>query len=137
MFRGEFKHNIDAKGRLMFPIKFRQEIGENFVVTKEIGGCLSVYSEQEWKALETKLEQLPKSKANIARFYMGSAVDSGLDKLGRILLSPALKEYAGLDKEVVIAGVLGRIEIWDKQRWDDNNALIEANIEDEMADLGF
>ncbi|MGO5051932.1 division/cell wall cluster transcriptional repressor MraZ [Lachnospiraceae bacterium LCP25S3_G4] len=137
MFRGEFNHSIDPKGRLIIPAKFREGLGEEFVITKEIGGCLSVYPTDGWKAFEEKLGSLPRSKANIVRFFSGSAVDSGLDKQGRVLLSPALKTYAGLEKEVVLVGVLDRVEIWDKAKWEENNAAAEENIENEMEDLGF
>lgn len=137
MFRGEYAHNIDLKGRLIIPAKFREDLGENFVVTKEIGGCLSVYPETGWQAFEEKLGSLPRSKANIVRFFSGSAVDTGLDKQGRVLLSAALKEYAGLEKEVVLVGVLDRVEIWDKTKWEENNAIAEENIQIDMDDLGF
>ncbi|MFI3207623.1 MAG: division/cell wall cluster transcriptional repressor MraZ [Eubacteriales bacterium] len=137
MFRGEYAHNIDPKGRLIIPAKFREGLGENFVVTKEIGGCLSVYPEEGWKAFEEKLSALPRAKADIVRFFSGSAVDSGLDKQGRVLLSPALKAYAGVEKEVVLVGVLDRVEIWDKAKWEENNAVAEEKIQFDMDELGF
>ncbi|MFI3172814.1 MAG: division/cell wall cluster transcriptional repressor MraZ [Eubacteriales bacterium] len=137
MFRGEYSHSIDPKGRLIIPAKFREGLGENFVVTKEIGGCLSVYPEEGWKAFETKLSELPRSKANIVRFFSGSAVDTGLDKQGRVLLSAALKTYAELEKEVVLVGVLDRVEIWDKDKWEQNNIVAEENIQIDMDELGF
>ncbi len=137
VFRGEFAHSIDPKGRLIIPAKFREELGENFVVTKEIGGCLSIYSEDEWKAFEEKLIALPRAKANVKRFYTASAVDTGLDKQGRVLLSSALKTYAGLEKDVVVVGVLERVEIWDKIKWEENNAITEENIQIDVDELGF
>ncbi len=137
MFRGEYGHSIDTKGRLIIPAKFREGLGEEFVVTKEIGGCLSVYPTNGWKQFEEKLSALPRSKANIVRFFSGSAVDTGLDKQGRVLLSPALKTYAELDKEVVLVGVLDRVEIWDKAKWEENNKVAEENIQIDMDGLGF
>ena len=137
MFRGEYSHSIDPKGRLIIPAKFREDLGQEFVVTKEIGGCLSIYPALAWKAFEEKLSSLPRSHANIVRFFSGSAVDTGLDKQGRVLLSPALKAYANLDKEVVLVGVLERVEIWDKQKWEENNAAAEENIQENMDQLGF
>lgn len=137
MFRGEFSHSIDPKGRLIIPAKFREELGENFVVTKEIGGCLSIYSEEQWNAFEEKLIALPRSKVNVKRFYTASAVDTGLDKQGRVLLSTALKNYAGLEKDVVVIGVLERVEIWDKTKWEENNTITEENIQIDMDELGF
>ena len=137
MFRGEYAHNIDPKGRLIIPAKFREDLGENFVVTKEPGGGLAIYPEAGWRAFEEKLSSLPRSKAKMVRFFSGSAVDTGLDKQGRVLLSPALKEYAGLEKEVVLVGVLDRVEIWDKSKWEENNAAAEEDIQTDMDDLGF
>lgn len=137
MFRGEYSHSIDPKGRLIIPAKFREDLGDEFVVTKELGGCLSIYPAQGWKNFEEKLSALPRSKANIVRFFSGSAVDSGLDKQGRVQLSAALKEYAELEKEVVIVGVLERVEIWDKEKWIENNTVAEENIQMDMDELGF
>ncbi len=137
LFRGEYVHNIDAKGRLIIPAKFREELGENFVVTKEMDGCLGVYSEDEWTKFEAKLKTLPRNKFNVVRFYTSSAVDTGWDKQGRVLLSPALREFAGLEKEVVVTGVLERVEIWDKVRWDENNVATIESIRKDMEELGF
>lgn len=137
MFRGEYSHNIDPKGRLIIPAKFRDGLGENFVVTKEHVGGLAIYSNTEWEAFEDKLRKLPRSKAKVVRFFSGSAVDGALDKQGRVQLSSALREYAGLEKEVVIVGVLDRVEIWSKDRWDANNAEVEENIEAEIEELDF
>lgn len=137
MFRGEYSHSIDPKGRLIIPAKFREDLGDEFVVTKELGNCLSIYPADAWKEFETKLGQLPRAKANIVRFFSGSAVDTGLDKQGRVQLSAALREYAELEKEVVLVGVLERVEIWDKEKWEANNAVAEENIQIDMDDLGF
>ena len=143
MLTGEFNHSIDAKGRLIIPSKFREDLGENFMITKGMDGCLFIYPENEWKTFEEKLRTLPltnKKARDFKRFFLGSAVDGDLDKLGRVLISSALRAYAGLEKEVVLAGVLDRIEIWNKTAWDERNAEVEADIEDianDMEDLGL
>lgn len=144
MLKGEYSHNIDAKGRLIIPAKFRDELGENFVITKGMENCLYVYPEDEWKAFEDKLNALPTTTDKKARafayFFQGSAVDGDLDKQGRTLISSALRKYAMLDKEVVFIGMGKRAEIWDKARWEEKNAEVELNIEDiaaEMEESGF
>ncbi|MDE6957474.1 MAG: division/cell wall cluster transcriptional repressor MraZ [Lachnospiraceae bacterium] len=143
MLTGEFNHSIDAKGRLIIPSKFREDLGENFMITKGMDGCLFIYPENEWKTFEEKLRTLPltnKKARDFKRFFLGSAVDGDLDKQGRVLISSALRAYAGLEKEVVLAGVLDRIEIWNKTAWDERNAEVEADIEDianDMEDLGL
>ena len=139
MLKGEYSHNIDAKGRLIIPAKFRDELGENFVITKGMENCLYVYPEDEWTAFEKKLSELPtttdKNARAFAHFFQGSAVDGDLDKQGRTLISSALRKYAMLDKEVVFVGMGKRAEIWDKARWDEKNAEVELNIEDIASDM--
>lgn len=137
MFRGEYSHSIDPKGRLIIPAKFREDLGDEFVVTKELGGALSIYPSEGWKTFEEKLSTLPRSKAHVVRFFSGSAVDSGLDKQGRVQLSAALREHAELEKEVVLVGVLDRVEIWDKEKWIENNTVAEKTILEDMDELGF
>ena len=143
MFMGEYNHTIDAKGRLIVPSKFREQLGNEFVVTKGLDGCLFLYPNNEWKIFEEKLRTLPLTNKNartFTRFFLGSAVDGGLDKQGRVLISSALREFAGLEKEVVLVGVLDRVEIWDKAKWDDSNAVVEDNMDDiasQMEELGL
>ena len=143
MFKGEYSHTIDAKGRLIMPSKFREQLGDEFVVTKGLDGCLFVYPDDEWSAFEEKLRELPltnKKARDFKRFFLGSAVDGELDKQGRVLISSALRAYAGLEKEVVLAGVLDKIEIWDKKAWDAHSEEVEADIDDiasDMEDLGL
>ena len=113
MLNGEFNHSIDTKGRLIIPSKFRESLGEHFVITKGMDGCLFVYPDNEWSAFEDKLRELPltnKKARDFKRFFLGSAVDGELDKQGRVLISSALRAYAGLEKEVVLAGVLIRLK---------------------------
>ena len=102
-----------------------------------------LFPNNEWKIFEEKLRSLPLTNKNartFTRFFLGSAVDGGLDKQGRVLISSALREFAGLEKEVVLVGVLDRVEIWDKAKWDDNNAVVEDNMDDiasQMEELGL
>lgn len=143
MLTGEFNHSIDTKGRLIIPSKFRDILGDDFVITKGLDGCLFLYPANEWKIFEEKLRTLPLTNKNartFTRFFLGSAVDGGLDKQGRVLISSALRAFAGLDKEVVLVGVLDRVEIWDKAKWDENNTEVEENMDDiaaHMEELGL
>lgn len=143
MLTGEFNHSIDSKGRLIIPSKLRDSLGEHFVITKGMDGCLFLYPENEWEAFEDKLRTLPltnKKAREFKRFFLGSAVDGEIDKQGRILISTSLRTYANLDKEVVLAGVLDKVEIWSKDAWEARTAEIEKNIEDiasDMEDLGL
>ena len=143
MLTGEFNHSIDSKGRLIIPSKLRDSLGEHFVITKGMDGCLFLYPENEWEAFEEKLRTLPltnKKARDFKRFFLGSAVDGEIDKQGRVLLSSSLRTYAGLEKEVVLAGELDKVEIWSKEAWDARTTDIEENIEDiasDMEDLGL
>ena len=138
MFMGEYSHSIDEKGRLIIPSKFRFELGETFVLTRGLDGCLCIYPQAEWNTLESKLRELPLTNKNarkITRFLVSSAAACELDKQGRILVPVALREYAGLDKDVVVTGNIERIEIWDKARWEENSSFddmdsIEAGLQD-------
>ena len=133
MLKGEYSHNIDAKGRLIIPAKFRDDLGEHFVITKGMENCLYVYPEAEWNTFEEKLNALPTTTDKKARafayFFQGSAADGDLDKQGRTLIPSVLRTFAHLDKEVVFIGMGKRAEIWDKARWDEKNAEVELNIE--------
>lgn len=121
MFMSEYNHTIDAKGRLIIPSKFREVLGEEFVVSKGMDGCLFVYANDDWDAFEQKLTSLPlinKEARQFARFFLAGAAQVELDKQGRILLPAALREFAGLDKDVVLVGVGSRIEIWSKEKYE-------------------
>ena len=143
MFMGEYSHTIDTKGRLIIPFRFREELGETFVVTKGLDGCLFVFSDEEWKAFEIKLKSLPLTNKNarqFARFFVAGATPCELDKQGRILLPATLREFAGLEKDVVLTGMLNRIEIWSKDKWNENNSLDDVamdEIAEQMTDLGL
>jgi MraZ protein len=132
---------VDTKGRLIVPAKFREILGEEFIVTKGLDGCLFVFPQPEWQAFEEKLRTLPltqKGARAFTRFFVAGATVCELDKQGRILLPATLREFAGLDKDVVLAGMLNRIEIWSKTKWTENNA--GGNMDDiaeQMAELGL
>lgn len=140
---GEFLHSVDNKGRLILPAKFREEIGDSFVVTKGLDTCLFVYTKEEWSNLENKLKQLPLAKTEaraFVRFFFAGASELECDKQGRFLLPTNLREYAKLDKDVVVIGVSSRIEIWSKDVWNDYNEQIGpavAEIAENLVDLGI
>jgi MraZ protein len=130
---GEYQHTIDDKGRLIMPAKFREGLGEKFVVTKGLDGCLFVYPLEEWKVLETKLRNLPFTKADaraFARFFFSGATECELDKQGRILLPTNLRDHAQLQKDVFIIGVSSRLEIWSKEVWEDYSSKTESSYEE-------
>ena len=143
MLMGEYNHTIDAKGRLIVPAKFRDVLGDEFVVTKGLDNCLFVYPNDEWQKFEEKLQTLPLTNKNarqFTRFFLAGAASVEVDKQGRILLPSVLREFAGLEKDVVLVGVASRIEIWSKDRWlqsistyDDDMDEVAANMES----LGF
>lgn len=139
MLNGTFYQTIDVKGRTTFPTKLREIIGEGFVITKGLSGCIFAYSHEDFEKLAKKLSEMPMSKAlAVQRFFMASSVNVEADKQGRILIPQALREYAGLEKEVVVAGVSDRAEIWDKAKWDEFNSQIsEESIMDALEGLDF
>ncbi len=143
MFIGEYRHTIDTKGRVIVPSKFRDLLGETFVVTKGLDNCLFVYPNEEWKSLELKLRSLPLTSRDaraFIRFFFAGAAECEIDKQGRILIPSGLREYASLNKELVIIGVSTRVEIWSKDAWDayNNEANMEHdNIFEKMAELGI
>ncbi|MFR5684207.1 MAG: division/cell wall cluster transcriptional repressor MraZ, partial [Clostridia bacterium] len=130
MFIGEYEHSVDAKGRLIMPAKLREDIGDKFVVTKGLDGCLFAYSQTEWLNFEEKLKTLPltnKNARDFVRFFLAGATECEIDKQGRFLISGNLRNYAALEKEVVIVGVLNRIEIWNKDKWNNLDENISAD----------
>ncbi len=114
MFYGQASHSIDAKGRIILPSKFRDELGESFLVMRGFEKCLFVYTKEGYKELEEKLRALPiSSGGRIQRYIFGSTESVTPDKQGRFVVPPKLREFAGLEKDVVVAGVSSRLEIWD------------------------
>ena len=139
----QYNHTIDAKGRVIIPAKFREKLGDSFVITKGLDGCLYGYAEAEWKNFEEKLATLPitnRDSRQFTRFFLAGAAECELDKQGRILIPSVLREFAGLEKDVVLVGVASKIEIWSKERWDEANGAYEDNMDDiakNLETLGF
>ena len=133
MFMGEFAHNIDRKGRLIMPAKFREDLGERVVVNRGLDGCLYVYTMGQWQLVYEKLKSLPSTNKD-ARMYqrmmLSKAAECELDSQGRILIPAGLVQLAGLEKECVIIGVASHIEIWAKERWEKVEDVEEANFEE-------
>lgn len=121
MFMSQYNHTIDAKGRLIIPSKFREQLGDEFVISKGMDGCLFVYANEDWNAFEEKLRALPlinKDARKFTRFFLAGACQVEVDKQGRILIASNLREFAGLEKDVVLVGVGSRIEIWSLEKWE-------------------
>lgn len=145
MFTGEYQHSVDEKGRLIMPAKLREALGDVFMITKGLDGCLFVYPREEWNVLEDKLKKLPftnKDARAFARFFFSGAAECETDKQGRALINGNLREYAGINRDVVIIGVGTRLEIWAKENWEGYSSKTAQSYE-ELAekmvglDLGF
>jgi len=138
---GEYEHSLDVKGRLIMPSKFREDIGEKFIITKGLDGCLFVFSTEEWTKFEEKLSTLPISNKDaraFTRFFFAGAIDCELDKQGRFLISSNLRDFAKFIKDVVIVGMNSRIEIWSKEKWQECEDNISADdIAEKMEMLGI
>ena len=135
---GEYHHSIDDKARIVVPSKFREELGNKFVVTRGLEGCLFVYSNDEWNSIVSKLKTLPFTKKDaraFLRFFLSGAQECTFDKQGRIAVPSALVNYASLKKECVIIGVNDRIEIWSKDKFNTFFDENESNIADIAEDL--
>lgn len=143
MFLGEYQHSLDTKGRITIPAKFRDELGLNFVATKGLDNCIFLYPSEEWNVIEQKLHSLPFTKADVrsfARFFFSGASELELDKQGRIVLPLNLREYAAIEKEIIVIGVGSRIEIWAQERWESYNQVAESTYEqiaESLVDLGL
>ena len=143
MLMGEYRHNIDTKGRMIVPSKLREELGEEFVLTRGLDGCLFGYPMSEWQNLESKLNEMPLAKKDartFVRFFYSAATECELDKQGRINIPSTLRNYATLTKECVVIGVSNRIEIWDEERWQEFSEVAEENfdeIAENMIDFGL
>ncbi len=141
VFMGEYNHTVDAKGRVIIPAKFREALGDAFVVTKGLDGCLFVFAMDEWSSFEEKLRTLPianKDARKFTRFFLAGAADVEPDKQGRVLIPNNLREFGGLTKDVVLVGVSNRVEIWDKGRYEESTEFDDMDeIAEHMADLGL
>ncbi len=129
MFMGTYEHGLDAKGRVIIPAKLREELGESFVVTLGLDGCLFAYPQSEWEIFADKLKSLPGTKEGrkLQRAFLANAETCDMDKQGRVLIPAKLRDKAGLSKEVVFVGVLSKLEIWSKEKW--------AGIDDDVDDI--
>ncbi len=143
MFYGEYQHTVDPKGRVIVPSKFREGLGEKFIVTKGLDSCLFAYSMDEWTSLENKLKTLPFTDKDVRafiRFFFSGATECELDKQGRILIPQNLREYASLEKDIFIIGVSSRVEIWNKTNWEvysNDDSMSADKIAEKMAMLGI
>ncbi len=143
MFIGEYNHTLDNKNRVIMPVKFREQIGSSFVMTKGLDNCLFIYSKGEWENIEDKLKSLPmtnKDARAFVRFFFAGATECDIDKQGRALIPNNLKEFAKIDKDVVIIGVSTRIELWSLEEWNKFNSDANISYEDvaeKMSQLGI
>ena len=143
MFMGEYEHSIDAKGRTIVPAKLRENLGDTFVITKGLDGCLFGYAASDWEKFEGKLSELSvlnEKARKVSRYFLAGATSCDFDSQGRILIPANLREFAGLEKNLVFVGVAGRIEIWSKSRWDEINAECDSDIDsviEGLSDLGI
>ena len=133
MFMGEYHQKVDDKGRLTIPSKIRYELGESFIITRGLDGCLFVYKKETWENIVNKYQELPnvKDARNFMRFFLSGANNIEFDKQGRINITAPLIKYADLEKDCVVIGVGDRLEIWAKDRWEN---FIETN-EDSLSDM--
>ena len=128
MYKGDYVHTIDEKGRIIIPAKFREQLGSGFVITKGLDRCLWLLDAESWNKLEYKLRGMDVMKGagrQLQRHFSASAIDGETDKQGRILLPPSLRTYAQLDKEVLVCGMINRIEIWNKSLFEDSELAPE------------
>lgn len=141
MFNGEYTHSIDEKGRSVVPAKFRESLGDSFMVTRGFDNCLFVYPMDEWARLEENIMNSSNTSENsrkFQRFFFGGATQCEVDKQGRINIPPHLREHAGLTKDIVSVGVLKRVEIWDKKKWMDATSFDDMDaVAESMAELGI
>ena len=140
MFMGTYEHGLDAKGRVIIPAKFRDDLGEYFVLTLGLDGCLFAYPMEEWEGFIEKLKELPGTKEarKLQRHFLASAAPCEVDKQGRTLIPTKLREYAGLKKDTVFVGVLSKIEIWSRERWEENDDYDKIeDIAEHMSEFGL
>ncbi len=139
MYIGEFFPSLDEKGRVSMPVKHREELGEQFIVTKGLDGCLSAYSMERWTEMSEKIAALPQAKArDLKRFMFSSASLVNPDKQGRILLTASLREYSGITKDLAVIGASDHVELWDRETWIERNRRMDSNdMAVAMDELGF
>ena len=136
---GKYEHTIDAKGRIIVPSKIREGLGDSFIVTLGLDGCLYIFSDDGWDKFTEQLEKLPGTKEirQTKRYFMANAAQCDIDKQGRTLVPGALREKAGIDQEVVLVGMIDKVELWSKERFDAQNESIDSfSIESAAEKLG-
>ena len=140
MFMGTYNHSLDTKGRIIVPAKFRETLGDSFVISPGLDGCLFAYPKEEWEKFAEQLAVLPGNKdaRRLQRHFMGGADTCEVDKQGRTLIPAKLREVAGLEKDVVLVGVMQKIEIWSKEKWEDIDNYEDVDeIAEHMAEFGI
>ena len=143
MFIGEYKHTLDEKGRIAIPSKFRKQLAKGAVVTRGLDTSLFLFPKEEWDKLAEKLASLPLGQSNsraFARLMLAGAMDVSLDKQGRVVLPEYLREYAGMKKNLVLAGLFNRLEVWDEEKWEKYKKQVESDadsVAEKLGELGF
>jgi len=143
MFLGEYQHALDAKGRIIIPARFREQLGESFVATRGLDNCIFVYPLDEWRTIEEKMRSLPFTRADVRSFmriFLSGASELELDKQGRTVLPANLRDYAHINKDIIIIGVGTRVEIWSAENWQAytmNSASSYEQIAESLVDLGI
>jgi MraZ protein len=144
MFRGSFEHSVDSKGRVSVPAKFRDIIAERYegklVMTMDLDRCVTIYPLEEWERVEEKIRNVPQMQKEVKdymRFIFSAATESDLDRQGRILIPPGLREHAGISKSVVVVGIINKFEIWDKTTWNARRSQSSDKISETLASLGL
>jgi MraZ protein len=143
MLLGEYKHNLDIKGRVAIPAKFREELKAGAIITRGLDRCLFLFGVKEWETLIQKLLSLPLSQANsraFVRLMLAGAAQVEFDNQGRILIPEYLRNYAGLKKQVIITGLYSRVEIWDNELWENYKRKTESSsdeIAEKLSELGI
>jgi len=143
MFMGEYQHAMDEKGRLIVPAKFREGLGEKFVITRGLDNCLFVYPMEQWKQLEDKIKELPTSHADtraFVRMFFSGAVEAELDKQGRVVIPAHLREHARIERDLYVIGVSTKVEIWAKETWESYSSQAQQSYEsiaEKIIDIGI
>ena len=139
MFYGEYRHTIDSKGRLFIPAKLRERLGEEFIFSRGFDKCICVYPMEEWERFTAKLEELPVAKErHVRRYFYAGAYEGTVDAQGRVTLSQLYREFASLEKDVVIVGNRSHLELWSAAAWEEEQKLIDnEEVTNELIELGF
>ena len=139
MYIGEYFHSLDEKGRVNFPAKLREELGDQFEITTGLDGCLAAYSMPEWEKISEVVAGLPKAKArDLKRFMFSSASVVTADKQGRVVVTPTLRAFAKIEKDIAVIGASDHVEIWDKDTWIERSSSMDSDaIAEAMDELGF